>query len=368
MDEAFLYKRIAEDVRLDILEGRLQPGDRLPSMRESTQKWDCTVGTIQRAYQELARQGLVVSQTGKGSYVSGQIPQQTRAEIPLRHAGMVHRAEAFLLESLTAGYDLQEIQRSINMAMDRWRTLQDEDITTANVGVIRFSGSHDMAMVWLSNHMQEIAAGVNLKLNFTGSLGGLMALAEGKADLAGCHLLDADSSYYNEPFVRKLFPGKKMALIHLAERQIGMIVSPGNPLNLHRVEDLASPGIHFLNRQSGSGTRVWLDSAIKGLGIDPAQIGGYQNEKATHSEVAKEIAEKKADAGIGIKSAAEAFGLDFELLANERYDLVTYASLCEGEPLASLLHWLTTAQAKEKLAEISGYDFSEIGVRLLINP
>jgi putative molybdopterin biosynthesis protein len=111
-----------------------------------------------------------------------------------------------------------------------------------------------------------------------------------------------------------------------------------------------------------------LDSAIKGLGIDPAQIGGYQNEKATHSEVAKEIAEKKADAGIGIKSAAEAFGLDFELLANERYDLVTYASLCEGEPLASLLHWLTTAQAKEKLAEISGYDFSEIGVRLLINP
>jgi len=55
MEEPFLYRRIADQIRRDILEGRLKPGDRLASMRELTHQWECTQGTIQRAYQELAQ-------------------------------------------------------------------------------------------------------------------------------------------------------------------------------------------------------------------------------------------------------------------------------------------------------------------------
>ena len=125
MDQPTLYHRIADSIRQDILEGRLQPGDRLPSIRELTRAWNCTLGTVQRAYQELAQQGLVVSQAGKGTHVAGRSTRaSSRRSGPLRRAGLVHRAEAFLLEVLTAGFDLPEIQQAIDLALDRWRAVQ----------------------------------------------------------------------------------------------------------------------------------------------------------------------------------------------------------------------------------------------------
>ena len=47
---------------------------------------------------------------------------------------------------------------------------------------------------------------------FTGSLGGLMALADGRADLAGCHLWDKETDTYNAPFVRRLLPGQNLGI------------------------------------------------------------------------------------------------------------------------------------------------------------
>jgi DNA-binding transcriptional regulator YhcF (GntR family) len=59
MDKTPLYQQIAESVRQEILYGDLRPGDRLPSIRDMAARWDCTLGTAQRAYQELAQQGIV---------------------------------------------------------------------------------------------------------------------------------------------------------------------------------------------------------------------------------------------------------------------------------------------------------------------
>ena len=301
MEENFLYQRIAEKIRQDILEGRLQPGDRLPSIRMLMREWNCTPGTIQHAYQDLAQQGLVISQIGKGTHVSGQInPQRIQSQAPLRRANMVHRAETFLLESLTAGYDLEEVRQSIDLAMDRWLSLQ-QNVAIPDQKAIRFSGSHDMAVIWIAGHIAEITQGIDVKVHFTGSLGGLMALAEGQADLAGCHLWDVQSDTYNAPFISKLFPGKKMLVTHLARRRMGLMISPGNPLEIKRLEDLARPGVRFANRQSGSGTRVWLDAMLQNLHINRKQINGYELEKLTHSEVARAIAGGQADAGIGLE-------------------------------------------------------------------
>jgi GntR family transcriptional regulator len=128
MDDSFLYRRISEDIRQEILKGKLQPGDRLPSIRALVKQWNCTPGTIQRAYQELSRQGLVISQAGKGTHVSNELDLSTLRPLgSLRRAGMVNRAEAFLLEALTLGYDLEEIQQAIYLAMDRWRAIQAEE-------------------------------------------------------------------------------------------------------------------------------------------------------------------------------------------------------------------------------------------------
>ena len=117
MDDSFLYRRIAEDIRQEILTGKLQPGDRLPSIRTLVRQWDCTPGTIQRAYQELSRQGLVISQAGKGTHVSDELNLAALKPLgPLRRAGMVHRAEAFLLEAITLGYELEEVQQAMDLA------------------------------------------------------------------------------------------------------------------------------------------------------------------------------------------------------------------------------------------------------------
>jgi putative molybdopterin biosynthesis protein len=254
----------------------------------------------------------------------------------------------------------------MNIAMDRWRELQHQAADVQDTRVLRFTGSHDMAMLWLSNHIGSIIPGMSLQLTFAGSLRGLMLLAEGQSDLAGCHLWDEESQRYNEPFIHRLFPGEKMALIHLANRKIGLIVSPGNPLQLHGVADLLRPGLRFVNRQAGSGTRVWLDAAFDKLGLDPHRIQGYAIEKATHSQVAQEIAEGRADAGVGLESAAASLKLGFVPLVDECYDLATYARLAEDEPLATLVGWLGSAQAREQLSFIIGYDLTEMGkVRII---
>lgn len=361
MEETYLYQQIAESIRRQILEGRLKPGDRLPSVRRLKEQWGCTPGTIQRAYRELARQGLVISRPGQGTRVAGDVAQaQAQAQLPLRRALLVHRTEAFLLEALTAGHTLSEIQQALELAMDRWRALERAP-SAAPEQVLRFAGSHDLAVNWIAAHFDEIAGEAALQVSFVGSLGGLMALAEGNADLAGCHLWDQESDQYNAPFVRRLLPGRRVALITLAYRRLGLILPPGNPLSIQGLPDLVRPGVLFVNRQAGSGTRVWLDAQLARAGIIPQQIEGYTNTKLTHSEVGRAIAEGKANAGLGLEQAAAAFGLDFIFLTRERYDLVIPAENLERPMIKALAAWLAAPPAKTILADLGGYDLSHTG-------
>src|SRR5512146_300031 len=248
MDETHLYQQIAEHIRAEILSGKLKPGDRLPSVRRLCAQWNCTPGTVQRAYHELGQRGLLVSQAGKGTRVAGALPAtDLQAEPALRRASLVHRCEGFLLEALTAGYGLPEIQQAFDLALDRWRVQEVKRFVPATAR-LRFSGSHDMAVNALAARLGEIAPGAAMEVSISGSLGGLEALAEGRADLAGCHLWDAESDSYNLPFVRRLLPGKEALVVTLAYRRLGLIVLPGNPRHLRRVQDLASPGVRFVNR------------------------------------------------------------------------------------------------------------------------
>ena len=358
MGEGFLYHQIAEAIRKQILLGELKPRDRLPSVREMAVQWSCTPGTIQRAYQELARQGLVTSRAGQGTRVVEKPLRQN--ETPLRRAAMIHRAEAFLLEVLTAGYTPGEVEEAVRQALDRWRVVQQEAISPS-VQTLRFAGSHDLAVAWLATHFSDIVPGHNLQLSFTGSLGGLIALAEGNADLAGCHLWDEETDTYNAPFVRRLLPGKRVALLTLAHRLIGLVVPAGNPANVHDLQDVARPELRFVNRQSGSGTRVWLDAWLRKLGISPQQINGCLDEKMTHSDISRAIAEGQADIGLGLEASAQTFGLGFVPLAQERYDLVIPAPNMDIPPSQALVTWLNSHEAREAFAILAGYDTTGTG-------
>ncbi len=358
MDETHLYQRIAEALRQDILNGRLKLGDRLPSMREITDRWGCTLGTVQRALQELSSQGLIEPRRGKGTFVAGSL--SPLREQPMRLARLVHHAEAFLLESYSGGYTLAEIEKAVGLAADHWRSLAQNSLTVAGDS-LRFVGSHDMALSQLIKEYQQLFSSVSIQVSYMGSLGGLIALAEGKADITGCHLWDDESDEYNIPFIRKILPGKRLALLTLAHRHLGLIVHPGNPLRLSHLQDLTHPGVRFINRQPGSGTRVWLDVQLKRLGIPPDRVVGFEDEKLTHSALARVIADGQAAAGIGLKAAAAAFGLDFVPLTVERYDLVIPAERWDSEIIQSLVKWLSSPYARQIVEQLEGYETQAMG-------
>ncbi len=358
MEEQFLYRQIAEAIRHQIMEGDLRPGQRLPTMRALTNEWNCTLATAQRAYQELAHQGLIVSRPGQGTHVSDRLSAKT--DTPLRRASLIHRAEQFLLEVLTVGYTPSDVEDAVRVALDRWRQVAQE-AEPGMPGILRFGGSHDLAVAWIAGHMAGIAPGWTMNITYSGSLAGLIALASGQADLAGCHLWDAEAKTYNVPFVRRILPGRRVALLTLAHRRLGLILPPGNPAHVHGLADLANPGLRFANRQPGSGTRVWLDMQLQRLGVNPNHISGYQNVYLTHSDVARVVAEGAADTGLCFEGSARPFGLDFVPLTSERYDLAVPAENMELPAMQALCAWLGSPAGRKAINDLPGYDTRETG-------
>ena len=116
-----------------------------------------------------------------------------------------------------------------------------------------------------------------------------------------------------------------------------------------------------MNRNRGSGTRVWLDRLLAVGGVDPVRVAGYEDEVMTHDAAARAVAEGAADVALGILPAATAQGLDFVPLVEERYDLVTPREHYESELLAPLLGLLNDEAFKREIDDLGGYVTRETG-------
>jgi putative molybdopterin biosynthesis protein len=122
--------------------------------------------------------------------------------------------------------------------------------------------------------------------------------------------------------------------------------------------------VRFVNRNTGSGTRLWLDMELKKQKVEASQINGYEIEVKTHSEAAALVANKKADASIGLQAAAHQHGLDFVPLFEERYDLILPRE--NEKALAPLLDYLQTATFRTELNSLTGYNASHSGEQILV--
>lgn len=67
-----IYEQIASQIKTLIISGALKEGEMLPSMRLLAKELKISVITTKRAYEELEREGFIISQTGKGSFVAGK--------------------------------------------------------------------------------------------------------------------------------------------------------------------------------------------------------------------------------------------------------------------------------------------------------
>ena len=363
--ENFLYQEIAESLRRRIASGELGPGDKLPPVREMAKRWGCTPGTVSRAYVQLGGEGLVAGHRGGGTLVA---PNALQPEHPVwGWASLVNQAEAFLLEAIGSGHTPAQAESALSVAVSRWRDLQREGLPQPGLEAmgdateLRFAGSHDLAVELLARMLKEESPQVQLSVEYLGSLGGLMALARNEADVAGAHLWDEANDTYNLPFVRRLLPGRRAVLVTLVHRSLGLIIPPGNPQVLQNLADMTRPDVRLVNRQSGSGTRVWLDAQLKALGISPGSVAGYEREESTHLAVARAIEQGEATVGLGIHAAASAFDLDFITLTQERYDLIFHEKVWDVPAAQALVRVIRSLQFQEAVVALGGYDTSGTG-------
>ena len=220
-------------------------------------------------------------------------------------------------------------------------------------------GSHDMIIDVMNDMMAERFPGMNLSGTHVGSMGGLMALSRGETVIAPTHLLDEETGEYNVSYMENIFPGENMALIKGVDRIQGIMVKKGNPLGIKSVEDLTR--VRYVNRQRGAGTRVLLDYKLKQAGITPDMIDGYDKEAATHMAVAALVASEEIDAGMGVKSAADAMGLDFIEVGTEEYDFAIRQENLELPQVRAFRQILESEEFHEKLAEMGGYGWRQAG-------
>ena len=236
-----------------------------------------------------------------------------------------------------------ELERAFSIAFDD------------SAGVITMHASHDEALPrlrdWVAQHHK-----LQLDIQFTGSVDALAALNQGRCLLAGFHALtDAPARSPMARVYRPLLQPGRHKLIGFATRTQGLIVAAGNPLAITTLADLARPGLRFVNRALGTGTRVLLEQLLAEAHVDPRGIGSFERSEPSHRAAAEAVASGSSDAAFGIEAAARGKGLGFVALRQERYFLVTLASHLNHPHLKTLLVALGTRAWQDALQSLAGY-------------
>jgi molybdate-binding protein/DNA-binding transcriptional regulator YhcF (GntR family) len=362
-----LYQQIAEQLRRLIATEQVKPGDRLPSIRQLSQKLSINPNTVCRAYLELEQEQILISRRGGGTSVKTRdIAPDVRSG---RQKKLLENMNDDIVRSLSQGFSPEELEAAFYLSLERWREERQFEpgepaVAAASAQdnkVIRIVGSHDLALNILLDLLRQRVEGLKTEVTHAGSLGGLIALQEERADLAGTHLLDEETGEYNYPYVKRILPGREIAIVNLSFRVQGLMFAKGNPRKIKGLDDLKRPDIVFINRQKGSGTRVLLDLQLRRQGISPDDIKGYGIEFNTHLEVASHIAKGSANVGLGIEAAALSCGLAFLPMFRERYDLVIPVANYRGPLLAPMLEIIASDEFKKIVDKVGGYDTSQTG-------
>ena len=227
--------------------------------------------------------------------------------------------------------------------------------------VLTCYASHDEALVQLREHCRRDGQ-LHLDLRFTGSVDAISALNEGRCVLAGFHTLRqpalrSRSAAAYKPLLR---PGLHK-IIGFAQRSQGLLVAPGNPHRIHDLQDLRRPGLRYVNRDLGAGTRVLLEELLAQKGLKAADIGALDRTEPSHDAVAQAIASDQADVGLGIAAVAQSRGLDFIPLVTEQYHLVCLKSELDSPAVKALLRQLRTPSWQDELSRIAGYTAERSG-------
>jgi molybdate-binding protein len=299
------YDELAADLARHIVDGRLAPGQRVPSVRQLADDHGISAATAGRAVRELAVAGIV------------DVAPRRRATVA--RDGVVHAS--------------------------RW---------LHGTAALRLAGSDDPLLARLT----DLVVTPIVRLPATGSAAGLQALWVEEADTASLHLRTPEGRY-NTPFVASLLADRRPVLVHLWRRDQGIALRADHDRDVRGLSDLV--GSRVALRPTGTGTRALLDQLARQQHLDPSSFAGPT--LTSHLEVALAVATGTTDAGFTIRAAANLLDLDFVPLASEPFELALRAD--HFDQLDPLLDTVTSA-AFRRLAEPLGYDLTDAGETQLV--
>jgi putative molybdopterin biosynthesis protein len=189
----------------------------------------------------------------------------------------------------------------------------------------------------------------------------LAALADGFVHVAGVHLRDPKSGDYNLTPVRDAVGSNSICLVNFARWEVGFATARGNPRGIRDLTDFARPDVTIVNRERGADARQVPDEALAQVRLNHSQVKGYENEAGGHLEVAAVVQRGEADSGVTIRIAAEAYGLGFIALREERYDLAINESELGGTPVSRMLDAIDWRGFGREVAQLCAYDTTQMG-------
>jgi molybdate-binding protein len=295
-------QEVAAGLATDVVAGRLVPGDRVPGVRALAHERACSPGTAARAHRMLREAGVIAGPA---------------------------RAQAVVTPDGVA--------RALAMSTD--------------AGSARLCGSDDPALDML---LTAVGPAVERPATGQGSVAGLGMLAQGTVHAAAVHLRDVRTGRSNDTFVRRVIGGEPAMLVHLWSREQGLVVPKGNPRDIGGVDDLG--GARMAWRAPGTGSRLLLTRLLRGAGVDPIPEGELCG---SHLGVAVAVAAGAADAGLAVRSAAEA--VDADLVPVEWEDFELAVDPDSMRLLAPVLDVLASTTVQDRVTRMAGYDLRRSG-------
>jgi excisionase family DNA binding protein len=222
------------------------------------------------------------------------------------------------------------------------------------------AGSDDPSLGILHELYEAKTRPASFFMTTVGSTGGLAAIRSGVADFATAHLLEPSRSAKGEPAARSLL-ALDTVVVELFYRELGLLVPPGNPKRIRSVMDLVRPKLTIINRQAGSGTRIYLDQELARARLSAKKIAGYRTTVSTHLEVGLQVLRGVVDTGLATRTTAYSLGLDFIALTRERFDMVISRDRFFTPGIQVLLGIVGSREFRERVGALGGYDLAESG-------
>ncbi|XIA65220.1 substrate-binding domain-containing protein [Bradyrhizobium sp. TZ2] len=250
-------------------------------------------------------------------------------------------------------------------ALDRW--VSAGLIAPAGLAQVApqiVGGSHDPLLEWA---LRESTCG--LASLPEGSEEGLRRLTRGEVMIAAIHLhrLDGDDEGANPDGVADA-PGLHDAVvIAFARREQGVVVAPGNPLDLSDMASIARSRARMAQRPAGAGAQLLLLALLARAGIGLDELKLAKPAFPTGPDIAQAVRAGRIDCGIATRSVALSAGLDFLPLAWERFDLVLRQRNYFMPGPQALFNFMRQSVLRDRASELGGYDISDAGAVRLVN-